>query len=189
MHERQRTAISKFLSFVLRHRPGSIGVQLDAQGWVEIEHLLQQCRAHGREISRAMLEEVVATNSKQRFAISEDGVRIRASQGHSTAVDLAYEPATPPEILFHGTVASCLDSIRERGLDRMSRHHVHLSADSETARAVGGRRGRPVVLRVLAGAMHRDGHTFFLSANGVWLTDAVPAAYLELSEEPRASQK
>lgn len=189
MNERQRTAISKFLSFVLRHQPEAIGVQLDAHGWVEIERLLEQCRAHGRALSRAELEEVVATNAKRRFAISEDGARLRASQGHSTAVDLDYEPAAPPEILFHGTVASSLDAIRARGLDRMRRHHVHLSPDVETARAVGARRGRPVVLRVRAGAMHRDGHTFFLSANGVWLTDAVPPSYLELGESPDVGRK
>lgn len=179
MDEKTRTRISKFLSLVLRHDPAAIGVQLDAGGWVEVEVLLRQCSSHGRAISRSMLEEIVATSPKRRFALSDDGLRIRASQGHSIEVDLGYAPATPPDILFHGTVASCIESIRARGLDRMKRHHVHLSADFETARAVGARRGKPVVLQVLSGKMHRDGHSFLLSANGVWLAEAVPPAYIE----------
>jgi putative RNA 2'-phosphotransferase len=182
MDERARTSVSKFLAFVLRHRPDAIGIQLDRQGWVEVDDLLRQCHTHGRRISRQALDEVVATNPKRRFAVSEDGLRIRASQGHSTEVDLGYQPAEPPEVLFHGTVAPSLASIRSRGLERMQRHHVHLSADAGTARTVGARRGRPVVLRIFAGRMHRDGHAFLLSANGVWLTDAVPSAYIEFPD-------
>jgi putative RNA 2'-phosphotransferase len=119
------------------------------------------------------------TNPKGRFALSEDGTRIRASQGHSVEVELGYQPAVPPEVLYHGTVAAALAPIEEQGLLKMRRHHVHLSADVDTARAVGGRRGRPVVLRVRAGEMHRQGHTFYLSQNGVWLTDHVPPGFLE----------
>jgi putative RNA 2'-phosphotransferase len=182
MDEQARTKVSKFLSFVLRHEPGAIGIQLDRRGWVDIGELLRQCQAHGHEISRAVLEEVVATSPKRRFAISEDGLQIRANQGHSTEVDLDYEAATPPEILFHGTIAANLDSIRSRGLERMQRHHVHLSPDPETARVVGARRGKPVVLRIFAGKMQRDGHPFLLTANGVWLTAAVPPAYIEFPE-------
>lgn len=182
MDEKTRTGISKFLSLVLRHDPAAIGVQLDTGGWVEIEVLLRQCGAHGRTLSRSMLEEIVATSPKRRFALSDDGLRTRASQGHSIEVDLGYAQATPPEVLFHGTVATFIESIRARGLDRMKRHHVHLSADDETARAVGGRRGKPVVLRVLSGRMHRDGHSFFLSTNGVWLAEAVPPAYIEFPD-------
>jgi putative RNA 2'-phosphotransferase len=182
MDEKTRAGISKFLSLVLRHDPGAIGVQLDAGGWVEIMVLLRQCAAHGRAISRSMLEEIVATSPKRRFALSDDGLRIRASQGHSIEVDLGYAQATPPEVLFHGTVASCVESIRARGLDRMKRHHVHLSAEGDTARAVGARRGKPVVLRVLSGEMYRDGHSFFLSTNGVWLAEAVPPTYIEFPD-------
>lgn len=178
MDEQARTKVSKFLSFVLRHDPGAIGIQLDRRGWVNIEDLLRQCQAHGHEISRPVLEEVVATSPKRRFAISADGVQIRANQGHSTEVDLDYEAAMPPEILFHGTIAANLDSIRSRGLERMQRHHVHLSPDPETARVVGARRGKPVVLQIFAGRMQRDGHSFFLTANGVWLTAAVPPTYI-----------
>jgi putative RNA 2'-phosphotransferase len=182
MDEKSRTSLSKFLSLVLRHEPEAIGIKLDGQGWVAIESLLGQCHAHGKDISRAMLDEVVETSPKRRFAISEDGLTIRASQGHSVDVQLGYQPATPPEVLFHGTVASSLDPIKSGGLTKMARHHVHLSPDSETARAVGARRGKPVVLQIAAGRMHRDGHSFYLSANGVWLTDRVPPQYIDLPE-------
>jgi putative RNA 2'-phosphotransferase len=182
MEREARTKISKFLSFVLRHEPQAIGLRLDRGGWVEVEVLLRQCRAHGREISRSMLLEVVAASPKRRFAISEDGLRIRANQGHSVDVELGHERKTPPEVLFHGTVVAALEAIRAGGLERMKRHHVHLSPDAETARVVGARRGKPCVLRILAGRMHRDGHAFFLSPNGVWLTAAVPPRYIEFSD-------
>lgn len=174
---------SKFLSLVLRHRPDRIGVSLDPAGWIEIDALLAACARHGVAISRAELAAVVATNDKQRFAISDDGARIRASQGHSVDVELGYEPATPPEVLFHGTIAAALPAIRADGLRPMSRHAVHLSADTATASRVGGRRGSPVVLRVRAGEMARAGHAFSVSANGVWLTDHVPAAFLEIPDD------
>ncbi len=184
MDAQARIALSKFLSFVLRHRPEAAGVELDPNGWVAIDDLLAGAARVGRSFSRAELLEVVATNAKRRFAISDDGVRIRASQGHSVEVDLAYERAEPPAVLFHGTVARSLDPIRETGLYKMSRHHVHLSADAATAAAVGSRRGKAIVLRVAAGAMHRAGHAFFRAANGVWLTDHVPPEYLELPVAP-----
>jgi putative RNA 2'-phosphotransferase len=133
-------------------------------------------------VSRELIEAVVATSAKQRFAISEDGRRIRASQGHSVPVDLGYAPAEPPELLFHGTPRSSLPAIRAEGLQKRDRHHVHLSPDVATARTVGARRGAPVVLTIAAGRMHRDGHVFLRSANGVWLTDHVPPAYIELPE-------
>ena len=176
------TAYSKFLSFVLRHEPGAIGVTLDRNGWVEIDHLVEQCRAHGKQLSREILETIVATSPKQRFAISEDGQRVRASQGHSIDVELGYAPQEPPEQLFHGTVSSSLPSIRSTGLQKMDRHHVHLSPDLATAQTVGMRRGKPVVLRIAAARMHRAGHVFFLSANGVWLTERVPPEYIEFPE-------
>jgi putative RNA 2'-phosphotransferase len=183
MDERALIGHSKFLSFVLRHQPDAAGIHLDAQGWVAIDELLDGCRKHGHALTREMLDEIVAKSSKRRLAISEDGMRIRASQGHSIEVDLGYQPVTPPELLFHGTVARHLDAIRAQGLKRMQRHHVHLSPDTATATAVGQRHGRPVILRILAGEMARQGHQFYLSANGVWLTDEVPAAYIEFPEE------
>ena len=182
--DKRHTEISKFLSYVLRHRPHEIGVELDAQGWVPIDRLLAAAAAHGRHMSREELEHVVAHNNKRRFAVSEDGLRIRASQGHSTAVDLGYEPAAPPEVLYHGTAREHLDSIRRHGLLRGKRHQVHLSLDEETARAVGQRHGEPLVLVVRSGEMARAGFTFYVAANGVWLTDAVPYRYVD---EPDAS--
>ncbi|GGQ12057.1 putative RNA 2'-phosphotransferase [Streptomyces roseolilacinus] len=168
--------VSKYLSRHLRHQPERIGLVLDPQGWVAVDELLRAMDRHGMPVSRAELEHVVATNDKRRFAV--DGDRIRASQGHTVDVDLGLPPATPPAHLHHGTVAPCLGAIRAEGLRPMNRHHVHLSPDRETASRVGARRGRPVVLTVEAGAMHDDGHVFHVSANGVWLTDAVPPRYL-----------
>jgi putative RNA 2'-phosphotransferase len=178
MDEKSRTTASKFLSYVLRHEPGAVGIALDSGGWVNVEVLLDACAQHGRPLSRAELDEVVATSPKQRFALSDDGQRIRANQGHSTAVELGYEPAEPPDVLFHGTVAHLLPSIRETGLQRMQRHHVHLSADEATARAVGSRRGKPAILRIDARAMRESQHVFFVTPNGVWLTEAVPSAFI-----------
>lgn len=178
MDDRDRTSLSKFLSFVLRHEPGAIDIELDASGWVEVQQLLDACARHGRSFGREELDEVVATNAKQRFAFSEDGRKIRANQGHSTEVELGYSPAEPPDVLFHGTYAGAVPSIREQGLTRQGRHHVHLSFDEATARAVGGRRGKPVILRVDARAMRAAGHVFYRSSNGVWLTEAVPTAFI-----------
>lgn len=184
MDPRARTRLSKFLSLVLRHKPEVIGIELDDQGWTDIDELIRRAAVAGRRFDRAELEEVVATNAKQRFALSDDGARIRASQGHSVEVDLGYEPATPPALLFHGTVAEALPGIRAGGLQKMSRHHVHLSPDRDTASNVGARRGAPVILRVRAGEMSAAGHAFFVSANGVWLTDAVPPGFID---EPEGS--
>ena len=176
MDERRTVKVSKYLSKHLRHQPERIGLALDPAGWVEIDTLIAAAGTHGFRFTREELDHVVATNDKRRFVI--EGTRIRASQGHSIEVDLGLPPATPPPYLYHGTVARNLEAIRAEGLKPMNRHDVHLSADRETATRVGARRGRPVVLTVDTGAMHRDGHVFHVSANGVWLTKAVPAAYL-----------
>jgi putative RNA 2'-phosphotransferase len=172
--------ISKFLSLVLRHKPEEVGIQLDSAGWVDVDKLLNACAAHQFPFSRAELDEVVATNDKKRFAFSEDGKRIRANQGHSVEVELAYQPSVPPEILYHGTADRFLDSIQQKGLIKGNRHHVHLSIDVETAINVGQRHGRPLVFCVLAGEMHRAGHKFFVSTNGVWLADHIPANFLQI---------
>ena len=179
MDDGARTRASKFLSYVLRHRPDAIGIVLDDAGWVPVDDLVSACQAHGHELTREDIAQIVATSPKRRFALSADGTRIRASQGHSVAVALDHPAARPPEVLFHGTVAAKVAGIRAGGLRRMSRHHVHLSPDEPSARAVGARRGRPVILRVAAGRMHGDGHVFYLTPNGVWLTDQVPARYIE----------
>src|SRR5512145_3425730 len=125
--------VSKFLSLVLRHEPSAAGVQLDDSGWVGVDELLAGAAGKGMRITREELDFVVEHNDKKRFALSPDGLRIRASQGHSVEVDLKLEPAVPPETLFHGTVARFVASIRARGLERRSRQHVHLSQERETA--------------------------------------------------------
>lgn len=170
---------SKFLSLVLRHQPEKIGIALDAAGWTDVEALLHALAAHGHPLTRAQLGELVASSDKQRYALSPDGARIRANQGHSVEVELELPAAQPPARLFHGTVAAFVPSIREQGLIKGARHHVHMSADLETATKVGGRRGAPVILAVRAEAMADAGHVFYRSANGVWLTDHVPPAYIE----------
>ncbi|MFD3544360.1 RNA 2'-phosphotransferase [Streptomyces sp. NPDC058655] len=176
MDDRRTVKVSKYLSKHLRHQPERIGLVLDPHGWVEIDALLRAAADHGFPVTRAELDHVVATNDKQRFAV--EGARIRASQGHTVAVDLDLPEAEPPAYLYHGTVAPALDAIRAEGLQPMARHHVHLSPDRETAHRVGARRGRPVVLAVDAGAMREAGHVFRVSANGVWLVDAVPPGFL-----------
>ncbi|MEV8636472.1 RNA 2'-phosphotransferase [Streptosporangium sp. NPDC051023] len=178
MDERRMVRISKYLAKHLRHQPERIGITLDAHGWVGIDTLLAAAAAHGFPVSRAELERVVADNDKRRYVI--DGDRIRASQGHSVAVDLDLPVAEPPTFLYHGTVARNVAAIRAEGLRPMNRHHVHLSPDRETATRVGARRGVPVVLVVDAAAMRAAGHEFRLSANGVWLTDHVPPSFLRL---------
>jgi len=168
---------SKFLSLVLRHEPGKIGLQLDPQGWVSIDELLAKAARH-LPLTNELLHEVVRTSDKQRFAISEDGTRIRANQGHSVPVELGLAPQVPPGQLYHGTATRFVDSIRKQGLLRGDRHHVHLSATTETAVKVGARHGQPIVLIVNAGDMHRAGHVFFQSDNGVWLVEHVPPSFL-----------
>jgi len=177
MSDQQKTR-SKFLSLVLRHQPEKAGIILDEAGWVAVDELLAGCRRSGHAITPDQLREIVRTSDKQRFALSDDGTRIRANQGHSVEVDLGYEPADPPETLWHGTAEKYAESIRQRGLVKGSRHHVHLSPSAETASAVGKRHGKLVMLEVAAGQMRRDGFTFYRSTNGVWLTDHVPAKYL-----------
>lgn len=170
---------SKFLSFILRHRPETIGIFLDANGWVSIQVLLDHANMYNHPISRELLDEVVFTNDKKRFSYSPDGQMIRANQGHSIEVNLELVPIQPPDILYHGTVEKFLNSIRASGLRKMNRQHVHLSATVETARSVGKRRGKPVVLSISAGKMYHDGYQLFLSLNGVWLTDSVPCKYIK----------
>jgi putative RNA 2'-phosphotransferase len=178
VEEKQTVRLSKFLSMVLRHKPETVGIVLDEGGWVDVDELIAACAARGRRYSRAQLDHVVANNNKKRFAYSEDGRRIRASQGHSVVVELGLAATTPPDVLYHGTAAATWPLILREGLKPMSRQDVHLSADTETAVRVGSRHGRPVVLEVDAAGLAATGHEFRLSANGVWLTDAVPAGRL-----------
>lgn len=172
------TRLSKFLSRHLRHAPEDLGLALRPGGWVPVADLLAACARAGRPLSLGELREVVATNDKQRFSFDDTGELIRANQGHSAEVDLQLEPATPPDVLYHGTATHFVDTILADGLKRMKRHHVHLSLDVPTATKVGSRHGKPVVLVVDAAAMSRDGAVFYRSANGVWLVADVPARYL-----------
>jgi putative RNA 2'-phosphotransferase len=170
--------ISKFLSLVLRHEPQAIGVSLDEKGWIDVEVLLRAMGTHGKALSFEDLDRLVRESDKQRFAFSDDRQRIRANQGHSVKVDLALEPQTPPELLYHGTPEKFVSSIMETGLNKGQRHHVHLSPDVQTAIKVGERRGRPIILEIRAGDLCRSGMVFYRSENGVWLVDAVPPDFI-----------
>lgn len=172
--------LSKFVSLVLRHDPARAGLTLDASGWADVDQLIAGAVTTGVPLTRARLRALVEQNEKRRFAFNEDGTRVRASQGHSVDVDLGLEPVTAPDVLFHGTAQRTLDAILATGLEPRGRQHVHLSGDRDTAVAVGRRHGRPVVLEVDARGMQTAGFAFLRSANGVWLTDAVPPAYLRV---------
>jgi putative RNA 2'-phosphotransferase len=181
MNGQRRVHVSKYLSLHLRHHPERLGLTLEPGGWVSVAEFLAACARQNFPLSREELDEVVATSDKKRFAFDEARTSIRANQGHSTAVDLQLEPATPPDVLYHGTAECFLEAIQRDGLLKMARHHVHLSPDAATARKVGARRGISVILAVDAAAMVREGFTFFRSANGVWLVDRVPPRYLRVS--------
>jgi putative RNA 2'-phosphotransferase len=185
MTEQETTKASKFLSLILRHEPERVGLKLDEAGWTDVEELLRVVNRNGVSLTLDQLKHVVATNNKKRFAFSEDGQRIRASQGHSIEVDLQYPPQQPPEILYHGTASRFLEGIRRDGLNKMGRHDVHLSAETKVTLQVGSRHGRPVLLTIHAGNMHRAGHVFRCSANGVWLVRNVPPEFIQFPGDER----
>lgn len=169
------TQISKYLSLILRHQPQSIGLVLDPHGWANVDELLNKSKL---KFSFQQLIEAVENNDKQRFILNTDQTKIRANQGHSIKIDLDLKPQTPPNILYHGTVDKYLDNIRLEGLKKMSRNHVHLSKDVETAQKVGSRRGSAIILKIDAATMNSDGILFYYSENGVWLTYNVPTKYI-----------
>jgi putative RNA 2'-phosphotransferase len=179
----RQVKVSKYLSKHLRHQPERLGLVLEPGGWVLVEDLLRACAQQQFVITREELEIVVADSDKQRFAFDQTGLKIRANQGHSVAVDLQLEPQVPPQILYHGTPEQFVETILQQGLLKMSRHHVHLSASLETAIKVGMRRGKPVILQVDAAKMQTVGFVFYCSENGVWLTDRVPPEYLQIYSE------
>jgi len=181
--EKQLTQISKFLSLVLRHQPETIAIQLDENGWTDVKDLIDKANNYGIKFDRETLNHIVATNPKKRFAFNETLDKIRASQGHSIEIELGYTNQKPPEILFHGTGEKSVQSILETGLEKQSRQHVHLSSDIETALKVGQRHGKPFIFKVLAEQMYNDNFQFFISDNGVWLTDNVPTKYLKRNDE------
>lgn len=176
------TQISKYMSLILRHRPEVIGITLDRHGWADVNELIAGIGREYPTLDRAMLEEIVRTDNKGRYSFSDDGTRIRANQGHSIPVDVELPETEPPHTLYHGTASRFTASIEAKGLLPQSRLYVHLSPDAATARAVGQRHGDPVVYLVDAARMRRDGHVFYLSVNGVWLTKTVPAQYLRRME-------
>jgi putative RNA 2'-phosphotransferase len=180
MSTERHEQLSKFLSFVLRHKPGAIELTLDPNGWASIDDLITKCREHGTSFSREELFEVVGTSDKKRFSLSGDQLRIRAAQGHSISVDIGLAPGQPPAVLYHGTATRFVNCIMAEGLKPGGRQHVHLSHDADTARRVGERHGRPAVLRVDACGMLARGWVFYRADNGVWLTAHVPPDFLEL---------
>lgn len=169
---------SKFMSYVLRHNPDKYGMDMDKQGWVSAQQMLQVLILEGHPTTLEKLKQLVSTNNKKRFEFSDDMLRIRASQGHSVKVDLGYKPQVPPDTLYHGTAERFEGSIAREGLKKQNRHHVHLSDNRDTAIAVGKRHGKPVLCLVNAKRMHEDGFSFTKSTNGVWLVDRVPTNYI-----------
>lgn len=173
---------SKMLSHWLRHQPGAIGITLDKRGWTDVDELIAKAAAAGTPVTHDELVQIVAESDKQRFTLSENGLRIRAAQGHSVAVDLNLPAKKPPPVLYHGTVSRFLASIRKHGLLPGTRHDVHLSITKETAMEVGARRGVPIVLVIETYPMVRAGIEFRCSDNGVWLVQSVPSKYLKFPE-------
>jgi len=179
MDQKAAKAISKYLSYILRHDPADAGIVLDKNGWTNVDALIEQVRIKFPELDMPALEYVVATNSKQRFAFNEDKTMIRANQGHSIDVELNLLASEPPTVLFHGTAKENVRSIMTEGLKKQDRHHVHLSENVTTALQVGSRHGKACVLKIHSGKMHADGYVFYLSANNVWMADFIPPAYIE----------
>lgn len=187
---RELVGVSKFLSMVLRHKPETIGLVLDGEGWVSVQMLLDNAEIYQKgnnfePLTKEILDEVVDTNEKKRFEYSDDGWKIRARQGHSVEVDLKYASTTPPEFLYHGTAKRFLPSIRSKGIGRQKRHHVHLSDNFDTAVSVGKRHGEPHVLRIDSKKMFDNGFDFFKTDNGVWLVDDVPTTYIDFKYQKK----
>lgn len=176
--EKETTRLSKLLSYILRHKPEEYGIVLDENGYTNVDELINKLNAHNENISLEILQHIVDTNNKKRFAFNDDLSKIRASQGHSVDVELGYTEEQPPAILYHGTVEKFLSSILKDGLQKMQRHHVHLSADKTTATKVAERRGKPIILEIKSGEMFSAGYKFYLSDNGVWLIDHVPVNFI-----------
>lgn len=175
--------ISKFLSMILRHRPEEVGIMLDEHGWADVEELIELSGENlGVNFTKEQLRQMIEENDKPRFSFNDDETKIKANYGHSVPVDLALEPATPPEILYHGTAIRFLENIQKEGIMRRARNYVHLSGDEETALEVGARHGKPIVLNVNTGKMARDGFTFFKTNDDTWLTEKVPKKYVDFPD-------
>lgn len=170
--------LSVFISLILRHKPETIGIKLDSKGYANVDELINGINNSGRKIDMEILEEIVRTDNKGRYSFNEDKSKIRANQGHSVKVDVGLKECKPPKSLYHGTCTRYLNSIMTVGLTKMSRLHVHLSSDKETAINVGRRHGEVAVLKIDSERMFQDGYKFYLSENNVWLTDKVPVEYI-----------
>lgn len=179
MNNTEKIKTSKFLSMVLRHHPERINIKLDNNGWASVNELLLNMQNTKYKLSFEELKDIVDTNDKKRYIFNEDFTKIRASQGHSIKIDLGLESIEPPDVLYHGTSTRFIDGIMNEGLKKMNRQHVHLSKDIETATKVGSRHGKPAILEIAARAMAADGYVFYLSDNGVWLTDDIPVEYIK----------
>lgn len=179
MNPKQVKSISKFLSLVLRHKPETINISMDTQGWVSTDELIEKMNAKGKTLNLEMLEYIVENNNKKRFTFNENKSRIKANQGHSLTIDHGFKAVEPPEFLYHGTAIRFIESIQKTGLDKRNRHHVHLTSDLATAKSVGGRYGKPVILSIKAKVMHAQGFEFYCTENQVWLTEAIPVQFIE----------
>ncbi len=176
--------ISKYLSLLLRHKPEVLGIQLDENGWTDVDELIGKMQAKGMEVDLDLLQKVVQNNDKQRFTFDKNSEKIRANQGHSISINLDLKAQEPPKVLFHGTATKNLPSISEKGLIKGSRQYVHLSTDKATATKVGQRYGKPIILHIDSAQMYKDGFDFYCSKNKVWLTDHVPSHYIKFSGKP-----
>lgn len=178
MNEKEVVKKSKFLSLILRHKPEEIGLILDEHGWADINELIDKAQKKGTKINLEEIKYIVENNDKKRFTFNDDFSKIRANQGHSIEVDLELQETEPPEFLFHGTAEKSIEGILKSGIKTMQRNHVHLSKDNETAEKVGQRHGKPVILKIKSGEMYKDGLKFYISKNGVWLTEYIDPKYI-----------
>ena len=175
------TKLGNYISLILRHKPEVIDITLDKHGWANVNELIEGIRhsLNNPGFNFFILEEIVRTDSKNRYSFNADKTLIRANQGHSIPVDVELEEKQPPEILYHGTGVKFGESINRMGLIPKNRLYVHLSKDIETAKNVGRRHGQEFIYQVETGKMYQDGYKFYLSVNGVWLTKEVPVKYLK----------
>lgn len=174
-------SLSKFISLVLRHKPEVIGITLDKNGWADVDELIEGVANKKREIDLTILEALVASDEKQRYAFNDDKSKIRATQGHSIKVDLELEPVKPPKLLYFGTEDRYVGSIMLNGLVPRTRNHIHLVEDPASVFDEGERTHDSIVFKIFAGAMFRNGHHFYQSSTpGVWLVDTVPNKYLDM---------
>lgn len=177
MNTKDLNRMGRYVSMLLRHHPEEAGVILDEHGWTDVDELIDKVSPK-YPLTEELLHQLAYGSDKQRYEFSEDEKRIRAVHGHSIKIDLGYNEMKPPQVLYHGTTEKYQESIERTGLRKKSRQYVHLSEKINQAKEVGGRHGKLVLYRVDAGKMYSDGHLFYRSTSGVWLTESVPPKYL-----------